>query len=203
MNQKCEYELRVVRDEDPGNPRTDYDNFGTMVCFHTQYSLGDERHPFKTGPTLGSWAELRDAIIDDCAGATPKECVILPIYMIDHSGLSVSTEPFGCPWDSGQIGYIYASGPTICENWLIKDGVIPAETLVHAEDLLRGEVATYDQYLRGDVWGYQVVKKWTCGECLHKHEEVVDSCWGFYGEDDCRSEGQAALEHIREHGEAE
>lgn len=189
------YELKVLRDEDPCNPREEFDHVGTMVCFHKRYSLGDKNHPFKSCD-FSSWLELRDAIIDGCSEAKGKECVILPIYMYDHSGITVSTTPFGDPWDSGQIGYIYASGPKICENWLIKDGVIPAEILVKTEEILQAEVEEYDQYLRGDVWGYNIVKKCACAECGHEHEDHIDSCWGFYGEDDCRAEGQAALDRV-------
>ena len=49
-------------------------------------------------------------------------------------------------------------------------------------EYLRGEVETYDQYLTGDVYGfeYQEVLVYPDGR-----EEVVeeDSCWGFYGSD--------------------
>jgi len=35
--------------------------------------------------------------------------VILPLYLYDHSGITMSTSVFSCPWDSGQVGWIYAS----------------------------------------------------------------------------------------------
>ena len=36
------YELKIEQDTDPMNPRTDWDNLGTMVCFHNRYDLGDK-----------------------------------------------------------------------------------------------------------------------------------------------------------------
>lgn len=36
------YTLFVVDDDMPLNPRTDYDNLGKMVCWHSRYNLGDE-----------------------------------------------------------------------------------------------------------------------------------------------------------------
>ncbi|MBQ1716696.1 MAG: hypothetical protein II025_02230, partial [Ruminococcus sp.] len=33
-----------------------------------------------------------------------KAYVVLPVYLLDHSGLSVSTHSFNDPWDSGQTG---------------------------------------------------------------------------------------------------
>lgn len=35
----------------------------------------------------------------------------------------------------------------------------------------------YDQYLRGDVWGFRLF------EIDGDDWEEVDSCWGFYGND--------------------
>lgn len=35
--------------------------------------------------------------------------IILPLYLYDHSGITMSTSVFSCPWDSGQVGWIYAS----------------------------------------------------------------------------------------------
>ena len=64
-----------------------------------------------------------------------------------------------------------------------------------ADKYLEGEVETYDQYLRGDVYGYTLTKKTIhqekcphCGEVIREYEdeEEVDSCWGFYG--DCLEE---------------
>ena len=40
-----------------------------------------------------------------------------------------------------------------------------------AENLLRTEVETYDQYLRGECYGFQ----------LYEDGEEIDSCWGFLG----------------------
>ena len=34
----------------------------------------------------------------------------LPLYLYDHGGITMSTNPFSCPWDDGgQVGWIYAS----------------------------------------------------------------------------------------------
>ncbi|MHC4619184.1 MAG: hypothetical protein ACYTEQ_15680 [Planctomycetota bacterium] len=57
-------------------------------------------------------------------------------------------------------------------------------TAENAEDALRSEVETYDQFLRGDVWGYIVED----GEGEH-----IDSCWGFFGEEAAQAEGDASL----------
>lgn len=39
---KAPYLLQVMHDDEPMNPREDYDNFGNMVCWHRRYNLGDK-----------------------------------------------------------------------------------------------------------------------------------------------------------------
>lgn len=94
--------------------------------------------------------------------------VILPLYLYDHSGITMNTTGFSCPWDSGQVGWIYATGEDIIREY---ESITP-ETLEKAQNLLRGEVEYYDHYIRGDCYGFQ----------LYKGDEEVDSCWGFIGD---------------------
>jgi len=55
---------------------------------------------------------------------------------LDHSGLRISVEPFGDPWDSGQVGFIYA---TKIEQSRQK-----------TKEILISEVEEYDRYLSGE-----------------------------------------------------
>ena len=41
------YTLFVIQDDMADNPRETDENFGTMVCFHSRYDLGD-KHGFDT-----------------------------------------------------------------------------------------------------------------------------------------------------------
>jgi hypothetical protein len=65
------------------------------------------------GP-LESIPDIADTILENMKGqemlplAEKSDC-ILPVYLYDHSGLTINTTGFTCPWDSGQIGWIYAS----------------------------------------------------------------------------------------------
>ena len=89
-----------------------------------------------------------------------REYVILPLYLYDHSGITISCSAFSCPWDSGQIGYIYCKSNK--EN-------LSAE---HIERILRAEVSEYDLYLSGQCYGYT----------LYKDGEEIDTCGGFLGD---------------------
>ena len=99
------YLIKIEPDTLDESPRK-WDNLGTMICFHKRYCLGDENHGYKHEDYNG-WGELEKQIKEDHG-----ECVILPIYMYDHSGITVSTSPFSCPWDSGRLGLIFMSKTT-------------------------------------------------------------------------------------------
>jgi hypothetical protein len=172
------FELEVGQDTDPESPRT-WDNLGTMVCFHKRYELGDKTD-YRT-EDYDSWEELKEGIIKN-----EGEVVILPLYLYDHSGITISTNSFDCRWDSGQVGFIFVS-----KYKIKKEGI--DETKV--EEYLKGEVETYDQYLTGDVWGYKVYEIETC-ELGHEHKNEVESCYGMYGHDECESEGKSVLQHL-------
>lgn len=175
---KGELVLRIWHDEDPEDPRNG-DNLGTMVCFHRNYTLGD-----KTGldfERFGGW----DAIEEHLRKEENAE-VVLPLYLLDHSGVTMRTRSFhdvdpGC-WDSGMIGFIYMTKKGIREM-TGKDTVYKSD-LEQAREVLEEEVKTYDRYLCGEIYGYTIVKPVTCKECGHVEEEVEDSCWGFYDMDD-------------------
>jgi hypothetical protein len=166
--------FEIVPDESPINPR-DGDNLGTMVCWHRRYVLGDA-HDYRT-PAAFAYE------------ITPDNALLLPLYLLDHSGLAIRTsassfrasDPAG--WDWGQVGYIFVMKAAIREM----HGVQRISNRLHNRvlDCLRGEVQAYDQYLRGDVYGYILTDRIT--------GEVLDSCWGFYG-DNPHTNGMA--EHL-------
>jgi hypothetical protein len=164
--------LKIFIDESPESPRTAWDNLGTMVCFHRRYDLGD-KHNYSSSD-YDSWDEVEKAIIkqEDVA-------VILPLYLYDHSGITMNTTGFSCGWDSGQVGFIYVSRETLRKEYSVKR--ISNKIVEKATKLLLGEVETYDQFLKGDVYGFKVFNVETCDKGC-EHEEEIDSCWGFFGD---------------------
>lgn len=172
--------LKVIPDENAESPR-EWDNLSVMVCFHGRYTLGDKTD-YRSGD-YNSWEELEQAITKK-----EKPVTILPLYLYDHSGLRMKVGSFQgllpqghAEFDSGQVGFIFVRRADALENYSVKR-ISPA-LRKRIEDLLRSEVEEYDQYLRGDVYGFKVVKTSTCSECGDEDEEEIDSCWGFYGDD--------------------
>lgn len=97
-----------------------------------------------------------------------EDLVILPLYLYDHSGLTMNATGFSCPWDSGQVGWIYADRDRMQKEY----GLVTSEILQQTKDLLLSEVKEYNDYLTGQCYGFR----------LFKGAEEVDSCWGFIGE---------------------
>jgi hypothetical protein len=160
--------LKIHQDSDMESPRTAWDNLGKMICFHKRYDLGD-KHKIDHN-NFSSFDEMIEE--------TVKDGEYLPLFLYDHGSITMKTSSFGCRWDSGQVGFIYIS-----KNDIIKEfGNDSEETRKRVLNVLQCEVKTYDQYLTGDIYGFQLIEVKTC-ELGHQHEEVIDSCWGFYGSD--------------------
>jgi len=237
--------VRVIRDSGPESPR-DWDNLGTMVCWHRNYSLGDfektdkgrrAKPKYETSAYMfldilrdaeASLEVLRPVIlqlikdpdnrwrykqywlddaredkqqawldfIDDritygynskehraLAQAASEVAYILPLYLYDHSGITMNTSGFNDRWDSGMVGYIFLTHKRFDEETSWKDETLEAKKQ-HAERVLKGEVETYDQYLRGDIYGFVAEKASVCECCSTVEWEETDSCWGFYGTDE-------------------
>jgi len=174
------YKIEVIQDDDARSPRED-DNLGTMVCFHRRYNLGDskEHHGFDT-------SDVYD--FNEFWKSNKKNIIILPLYLYDHSGITMNTTGFSCPWDSGKVGWIFITKEKARKefSWVR----ITKKRLEKIEGYLKGEVETYDQYLTGDVYGYRITDTDT--------EEEVDSCWGFYGEEYCMEEAVGITEYMVE-----
>ena len=143
------------------NPR-DWDNMGVMACWHRRYNLGDEQ------PECSPSEYLEDL---------PEGTVILPLYLYDHSGITMSTTAFSCPWDSGQVGIIYATPEKVKECFM--DDNVDEDRV---RSVLVGEVETYDMYLTGEVYGYEVQKPIGCDACGNVEYEFVHNCGGFFGD---------------------
>ena len=194
---KAPYVLTVQPDDFFPNPRREDENFGTMICFHRRYNLGDE-HEYKDSDEL-----IKDLYINAAGGGErgekkyedlmekfdvwpmtsqqiqsmnqalmsqiEKSFVVLPVYLLDHSGLTMSTTDFNDRWDSGQVGIIFVSFDKIREEMEVSR--ITPSIKEKAEQMLRDEVELYDAYLRGECYCFE----------LYEDGELLHSCGGFTG----------------------
>lgn len=154
------YTIKLVQDEHCDcNPR-DWDNLGTMVCWHRSYNLGDWKYCKDrfAGPD-----DFREFMKSD-------KPIALPLYLMDHSSISMSTKPFGCPWDSGQIGWIYVDLSTVKQDYECKQ--VTPTIRRRVKMVLESEVAVYDAHIQNECYGFEVTDREGCH---------VDSCYGYHG----------------------
>ena len=98
------FDIQIYQDSNPTSPR-EWDNLGTIYCKHRRYDLGDKH-------TMG----LEEII----SLIKRKDVLSLPLYLYDHSGITINTTGFSCPWDSGQVGYIFVRYEDIKKNFSVK-----------------------------------------------------------------------------------
>jgi hypothetical protein len=173
------YKIEIFMDEDPISPRED-DNLGMMVCFHRRYTLGD-KHDFSTPH------EFRKSIRNK-----RKIGIILPLYLYDHSGITMNTTGFDCPWDSGQVGWIFITREKIRKEYSKQR--ISKQLMQRVKEYLLNEVKTYDQYLTGDVYGFRITE--INPDEPDEEGENIDSCWGYYGNEYCMKEAEEIVKHL-------
>ncbi len=128
-------------------------------------------------PITGQEEEIADVLLeymdtDSLLRLAGYENIILPLYLYDHSGLSISTGSFAgraphAEWDSGQVGWIYAGKKEAAAEF----GEGALSTCPKTMQALEAEVSEYASYLRGECYGFQ----------LYENGVEVDSCWGFLG----------------------
>lgn len=103
--------------------------------------------------------------------------VALPLYLYDHSGITMNCCGFSDRWDSGQVGWIYTDKNTVLET-----GVdIKGNWKKTAYEWMKGEVKEYDMYLQNEVYG--IITEEYNGEGDPEDDNNwtdKESCWGFY-----------------------
>lgn len=177
--------IKIFHDLDAENPR-EWSNLGTLICWHRRYRLGDS-HQFDSPEAflsdLAGVSAQSDLSMDQLRDRAERKAVILPVFLYDHSGLAMNTIGFHCPLDSGQVGYVYVTLEAVRREFGAKR--ITKALRKKAEDILRGEIVSYDAYLGGRVFGY----------VIERDGEEIDACWGFIGdyELDCLLEARRAV----------
>lgn len=186
------FEIRIYPDIDPESPR-EWDNMGKMVCWHRRYNLGDEQPKYDPLDYMVDVLNHEQQLANDYENIPEdkiekmfnKIAISLPLYLYDHSGITMNTTGFSCPWDSGQVGFIYVLKKDVLKEWNKKK--MSKQLYEKAVKVLKQEVETYDQYLRGDVYGFQIIEPYT--------DNNLDSCWGFYGLDYCIQEAKDVADY--------
>lgn len=133
----CKYALNLDAEDD--------DERYKEMWWHTPWEGEPELHEYTIGKR-----EFYDRVLEQLEReemmrllTEENDFVILPCYIYEHSGLSISCSSYKDPWDSGNAGYIYTTRERCKEL-----GV----DFNKAKEILIDEVKIYDQYLQGEVY---------------------------------------------------
>jgi len=177
------YKIEIHQDECGGSPR-EWDNICIIHTGHKRYSIGDKNY------------NDRESIDEAFHEAKENGDIVLPLYLYDHSGITISLSPFSCPWDSGQVGFVVVPRLKMIEEFGKKNFTLKLKA--RALEIAESEVNTLDQFIRGEVYGYKVF-----GEGDDGDREELDSCWGYYGEEDAITEAKSIVDYYVEEKEKE
>ena len=160
--------LIVSYDEWAESPRT-WDNLSKMIFFGKHSHLGD-KHSINSDDYNG-WEELEEAIRKEY-----NVVILEKVYAYSHGGMTISTSPFSCPWDSGTLGFVIITKEDLKENygWKVITKKRLNEESNRLDKIIEGEVSVLDNYISGEVYGFAIE---------NEEGEVEDTCCGFYGSD--------------------
>ena len=127
----------------------DYLELGILDCSGSKYFF-DDNH-------FSTFEELREYVT-----TSDEVAAYLPVYLLDHSVIRISTYPFNDKWDSTQVGYIYTTKERIKK--------LQFDSLESIKDALRTEIEDLDVYLNAESYCVAV----------EENGEVIESCCGFF-----------------------
>lgn len=174
--------ISVIRDPDPASTPDEEDHLGVFVHGHPRYGLYGTQ--FRGGLDVKAYFEKE--------GIDAKTVLSLPVYLLDHSGLALSTKDFHDAWDSGKVGIVYVTADRIVDEY----GADNAQSRATATGVLIAEIEEINDYLSGNVYGFRTEE----APAPDGPWEVLEETWGFVGSDLANvginnhlSDGEAAL----------
>jgi len=166
--------LKIMYDSDPESPRNDT-NLVYIITWGSRYSSPDKNETMeyivkKTGDYANSQEDHIKRIKEEIESQTDEKVLaIYPICKYEHGGISYSLgSNFG--FDYSNNGFYIVTDKTNEEIGATED---------RFEDIIKGEIETYNKYANGEVYGFKL---------YDEDGNEIDSCWGFYD-----------IEHIKEH----
>ena len=152
------HEILIFQDEFIYSPRYN-DNICVFHIAYRRYPFGDKNY--------NDFESIHAAEKE----AKQKGSIVLPLYMYDHSGQSISLNgnvyPYNDRWDAGKVGFVEVPKKAMIENFGKK--IFTQSLKQKAIEVAESEVKEMDSFMRGEVYGYSI-------------DEVKTECWGFIGD---------------------
>jgi len=182
-NHRAELDL----DYNAESPREWVDN-SVMVCSHGSYDLGDVQgnkkesnnwHDILVNALIEAYdleKSIEELTEEEIEELTEDRTVYLPLYLYDHSGLTMNTTGFHSRWDSGQVGWIFMVEDEVEKNFTGNY----FEKRKQAKKELKSQVRIYDQYIRGEIYNIRLYKRIECECCGQFSEEFINGASEIY-----------------------
>lgn len=146
------YTIKVVHDDYYPYDFDDEDHVGTFAHWHRRGFFGED------------FSNRQHELKEICDEVLAQAGIVVPVYLYEHSGQTINTTGFSCPWDSGQVGVWYITADEIAKAW--------GGDVEKARNYVTSHVKYIDCILTGEVYGYQIFKG----------DEEIESCWGYVGD---------------------
>lgn len=177
--QHAELRIEIHYDPDRPNPRSEFENLGTILGWtHRALKLGDRQ--------AGSAEQTPRQIVGRLREKGAR--IVLPVHYSSHGpqcalALGEDTDPESIERSSGVI-YV-----TIEKLRAEYGRPIATAALATATRVLAGEVAEYSAYLNGSVYRFVVTDL---------DGAQLEDGWGFYDLDECEADARAAADRCAE-----
>ena len=174
--------IEIFQDENPESSR-EWDNLSVLHCWHKRMDIGDENYYL-------SLEEDERRLKQVLSEAKRNKDIIYNLYIYQHTRVSLSLSnanyPYNDRFDAGQVGHVVVDRKKALEEFSQKR--MSKKLRDKIDKIVEGEIQTYNQFLGGECYGYQITDK---------EDEDAGSCWGFYGTKCVIDEAKSVIDYVK------
>lgn len=158
------WEIALHRDNWAESPR-EWDNLGKIFVGNRCQYVRNEM----TDLDFSDWSSGNKE--EDREKLEKMGYLVYPLSVYDHSGWTIRIAEMS-GWDCGMIGWYLIDKEQAKKDWKWKK--LTRKRLEHLDQIAESEIKTLDDWAQGNVWEFT----------LFRNDEEVDTCGGFYGDED-------------------
>jgi len=170
-----------------------FDSDFTLACMHRDYTLGNKRvtDDIKFFQELLHTEEEDGQTLKDRFEASEKY-ISLPLYIYDHSGISMSTSFIGDRWDTSQVGYIYITRAQARKNFQSKR--LSKKLIAQIKQEMIDFVRLYSAYLSGEeaLENFNFIVT----DSKDKHVFTSECCYHGFSDEDAITEAKYIVDNL-------